>query len=262
MSQIEQAAQQLIDVRATGNRIPALPDDLRPADLDTAYKVQTAHIAALTGQGQTQIGWKIGCTNETAQAELGLDAPFYGCIMRPAVHQSPHTVPAAEFGMTVIEAEYAFQMAEDLPPAAAPYDPAAVAASVGAICPAIEIVDSRYSDWKSVGALHLIADNGCHGAWVHGAPVSDWQSIDFITGDVTLTVNGEKNRDGQGANIMGDPLNALTWLANATVFEGGHHLRAGDWISTGTTIVTYHASAGDHIVADFAGLGQVDLTLT
>ncbi len=257
------AAELLMNARTTRQRLPVLPPDAYPDDVEEAYAVQPAVRRAIgAAGGGRQIGWKIGCTNETAQRQIGIHEPFYGGLFENTSRPSPATFDSSDFFMTVIEAEVGFEMASDLPAAAAPYDPGSVSDAVGSAFPAIEIVDSRFEDWTTIGAMQIIADNGSHGAWVHGTPVSNWQDIDLADMAVTLHANGELVREGQGFNVMGHPINALTWLANVRAVYARDGLRAGDRISTGTTIVVYDAAKGDHLVADFGPLGRIELTLT
>ncbi|ANK83071.1 MAG: hypothetical protein TEF_21410 [Rhizobiales bacterium NRL2] len=258
MDRAEEAAQQLMDVRTGRRRIAALPPELAPADPEAAYGIQR-HMRRLIGEGGggRQIGWKIGCTNERAQAHVGIDEPFYGGVFEATAWTSPAEIDASGFFMTVIEAEIGFLMGEDLPAAAAPYDPGSVADAVKAVLPCIEIVDSRYEDWTGVGAAHMIADNGSHGGWIRGAPVADWQALDLSEIEVTLSVDGKTVREGNGFAVMGNPINALTWLANVRAVYARDGLKAGDFVSTGTTIDVYPAKAGESLVADFGPLGEV-----
>ena len=82
------------------------------------------------------------------------------------MYDGPATLAADDFFMRVIGPEFAFEMGEDLPPRGAPYDADRVAKAVKAVLPAVEIVDSRYDDWTTIGDPSLIADNACTGAWV------------------------------------------------------------------------------------------------
>lgn len=262
-SEAEAAAAALMGARRARQRLKALPAEAMPADIAAAYHVQEAvrrYLAA--GPGGRQIGWKIGCTNETAQRHVGIDEPFYGGIFERSSHVSPATVVGGDFFMTVIEAEVGFLIGDDLPAAAAPYDPGSVGDAVAAAVPAIEIVDSRYLDWTTIGAAGLIADNGSHGAWVRGAPVQDWQALELAELEVRLFRNDEEVRTGHGGNVMGHPLNALTWLANVRAIYGGEGLAAGDWVSTGTTIHVYEAKPGDRLRAEFGTLGVVELNIS
>lgn len=251
-----------MEVRRNRVRLDALPDDCSPGDTAAAYAVQAAHADRLAAlQGGAPVGYKIGCTNVTAQAQLGIDEPFYGRLFPAAVHDSPARLGADDFFMRVIEAEFAFQMIDDLPAAAAPYDLDGVASAVGAVVPAVEIVDSRYTDWTTAGAAALIADNGSHGALVRGGATAAWREIDLEAAPVTLSVAGAVVREGVGANALGHPLHALAWLANTLCFSGGG-LRAGDLVSTGTCIEVYFADPADRIVADFGDLGSVEVEFT
>jgi len=262
MTDATAAAEALRNVRRNRARIERLPAGMAPETPEDGYRIQAVyreHLAEALGR---QVGWKIGCTNEVAQRHLGIDEPFFGGIFPRTMQQSPATFPASEFFMTVIEAEIGFRMKEPLPAAAAPYDPGSVADAVECVFPCIEIVDSRYDDWETIGAPHIIADNGSHGGWVQGAPVADWQEIDLAEVNVELSANGQMVREGNGFAVMGNPLHALTWLANVRAVYAGEGLEAGDVISTGTTIDVYPAKAGDEIVADYGPLGQVRLTLT
>ncbi|MEC9345093.1 MAG: fumarylacetoacetate hydrolase family protein [Pseudomonadota bacterium] len=262
MKNAEAAAAALLAARTGHARMPALPEPMRPSTVDDGYAIQRAFRPLFAaGAGGPQIGWKIGCTNETAQRHIGVDEPFYGGIFQATTQLSPARVSAARHFMTVIEAEIAFRLGDDLPAAAAPYDPDTVAEAVDACAPAVEIVDSRYEDWTTIGAPHIVADNGSHGAWVRGAAVGDWRGIDLAELEVVLRCNGAAVREGSGANVMEHPVNALTWLANVRAVYAREGLRKGDWVSTGTTIIVYPAKVGDRLVAEFGTLGQVELEI-
>ena len=161
--------------------------------------------------------------------------------------------------MRVIEPEFAFEMAKDLPPRAEAYTQNEVTAAVGALLPAIEIVESRYQSWTTVGAACLIADHAVHGAWVKGRPTTVWRALDLAQHQVKLWVNGALNQTGRGEVVLGHPLKALTWLANALT-QRSPGLRAGDWVTTGVCIdQVYEAQTGDVVTADFGSLGVVEV---
>jgi 2-keto-4-pentenoate hydratase len=111
-----------------------------------------------------------------------------------------------------------------------------------------------------MGAPALIADTACHGAWIHGPLVTDWRGMDLAAQKVQLIINGQLKDEGSGAAVLGHPLNALTWLANAlNARELG--LKAGDRITTGVTTDIYLAGAGDLVEADFGPVGRVTLRI-
>lgn len=255
MSAVEvRAAARLLAAR-TGTRLAALPPDERPADLAAALTVQRAVVAQ---RGAATRGWKVGCTGPAAEKLLGYDRPFYGRLLDGLVHASPARLPGAGFSMRVLEAEYAFRLGRDLGPAGASWTAETVADAVAAVHPAIEVVDTAYADWLSVGIFSLIADNGVHGAFVLGEGTSDWRGLDLVGGKVTFTIAGGNTIEGKGANVLGNPLASLAWLANETASLGG--LKAGEIVTTGSTIPPQPVGPAASAEADFAGLGRVAVT--
>jgi 2-keto-4-pentenoate hydratase len=102
------------------------------------------------------------------------------------------------------------------------------------VIPGIEIVDSRFDEWTTIGAPSLIADNACNAAWIKGSLLTDWRGIDLAKQAVTVRVNGEVLREGSGANVLGHPIHALEWLVNS-LGARGLGLKAGQYITTGVT---------------------------
>ncbi len=259
MDRNAKAADLLIESRLKMKRWERLPEDCRPQTPAEGYKVQDLLVERLiSSYGGHPVGYKIACTNKSAQELVGLNEPFYGRLLSASVYQNPARVNADNFFMRVIEPEFGFEMKADLPPEGAPFEPEVVADAVGAVLPAIEIVDSRYTDWTTMDGPSLIADNGCHGAWVQGESLNDWKAYDLPALEVRLIANGEVVRAGRGDMIMGHPLNALTWLANR-LGRLGRGLKAGDLVSTGTCAEIYHAEAGERIRGEFGPVGSIEL---
>lgn len=261
MSRALEAAGLLLRARTERRRIPApLPPGLAPETTAEAYAIQDASIPAILSYrgGGRVIGRKIGCTSRSAQEQLGVSGPFHGRLLSPYVFESPARVQADLFFMRVMEPEFAFRLARDLPADGAPYDAASVRPAIAAVLPALEIVDSRWTDWTTCGALHLIADNGSNGGWVCGPETTDLSSIDFTSHATAISVNGELKQRGSAANVLGSPLNALAWLANELA-AAGQPLRAGEYVSTGTTTIVVPVEAGDRVTADFGALGRVEV---
>ncbi len=251
----------LATARTKMQRLAELPPDVRPQSLDAAYQVQSDLIPQLLSHfgGQT-IGYKIACTNEIAQRQLHVDHPFFGCLLSATTLDSPASIQSTEYFMRVMEAEFAFRMATDLPPTGTPYTREQVSEAVAGVMPGIEVVDSRFDSWTTIGTPSLIADNACHAAWIHGPLVTTWRNIDLAAQKVRLIINGQLKDEGSGAAVLGPPLNALTWLANALNAKG-LGLKAGDNITTGVTTDIYLAGPGDQVTADFGPIGSVTLSI-
>ncbi len=262
---IEQAAELLFRARCDRAPFDRLPDSCRPQNFDDGYRVQEALVAKLAAhldgarQGAAAAGFKIGATSEKAQRLLGLLSPFYGRILASGAQQSPAEISTAGFNFLLVEPEFAFQMGADLPGREAPYSEDEVAEAVAALLPAVEIVTSAFGvSWTRVGGTALAADNGAHAAFVKGQAHSDWRHLDLAGHAVTLRLNGKTIGAGTGANALGGPLTALTWLANELGTRAqGPRLKAGDFVSTGVVTDFVLVEAGDEILAEFGELGQV-----
>ena len=260
MDKISKAAEFIAELRFALRQEPRIPEAFRPDDIASGYAVQEAVVNRLLEKnGGHAVGYKVACTNRLAQELLGTETPFYGRLLSPFVYQSPARVSAQDFSMRLVEAEFSFQVAADLPREGAPYDRESVADVVAALLPSIELVDTRYTVWTEVPLPSLISDNGCNSGWVRGDAVEAWRHIDLAAHKVRLMVNGEDKLAGSGAAVLGNPLNSLVWLAN-TLCEQGKSLKAGDLVSTGVCTDVYLAEPGDHIVADFGTLGSAEVS--
>jgi 2-keto-4-pentenoate hydratase len=149
-------------------------------------------------------------------------------------------------------------MALDLLPGGAPFSREHLIPAIEGVLPAIEIVDSRFESWTTIGAPSLIADNACNAAWVRGAVRKDWQNLDLAAQPVRVIVNGQLVREGSGSAVLGHPLNALEWLANSLASRG-IALKAGQYITTGVTTEVYMAEPGDRITGDFGPVGSAEV---
>jgi 2-keto-4-pentenoate hydratase len=230
---------------------------VRPACLADAYAISDRLAERL---GWPVAGWYCACTNRDIQRLLGLDEPYYARLFARLVHSSPVTLAAQAFPPIVIECEIGFRLAEDLPQRAAAYRRDEVADAIAAVHPCIEVVAGHLADWPSQDVFSVVADNGTDGALVVGDGVAAWRGIDLVSLPVTLSVNGERVREGRGARVLGDPLAAFVWLVNARATDG-EGLRAGDVHNTGTATAICRLAGGDHAVADFGALGVAAVTL-
>jgi 2-keto-4-pentenoate hydratase len=246
-------SQLLAEARFNQVRLPELPGRVRPRNFEEAYLCQRGVVEHLLDRyGGTVIGHKVACTNVTAQQQLHVDGPFCGSLLSAFCVDSPARLKADDFFMRVIEAEFAFRIARDMQPGV--LDPDAI----DGVLPAIEIVDSRFDDWTTIGALSLIADNACNAHWVKGALLRDWRHTDLAAQPVRVIVNGRVEREGSGAAVLGHPLKSLEWLVGE-LGARGRSLKAGDYITTGVTTQVYMAERGDRIVAEFGAVGSAEV---
>jgi len=241
-----------------GRRMPALPEPIRPVTRTEGYAVQ----ARLERRSAFPLfGWKIAATSLAGQAHIAVDGPLAGRLLRERVIESGDEVPFGSNHMRVAEAEFAFRMGLDLPPRAAAYTVDEVVSTVATLHPAIEVPDSRFDEFAKVGAPQLIADNACAHYFVLGPAATDeWRSADLVRHEVTGSIVGKMRREGAGANVLGDPRVALTWLVNELSWLK-LTLQAGQVVTTGTCIVPLEIAPGDRVAADFGRLGTVEVRM-
>lgn len=256
--QMEQAQALLTGHWREGTQLAALPPDLCPADRLEAYRIQ-AMIEAFSGQ--PLFGWKIAATSLAGQRHIGVDGPLAGRLLAERVIPDGGTCPMGNNQMRVAELEFVFRMGADLPPRPAPYTRDEVLEAVATLHPGIEIPDSRFRHFETAGAAQLIADNACAHRFVLGpAATCAWRGLDLAAHRVPAFRNGSPAGEGLGANVLGDPRVALTWLANE--LSALHTpLRKGQVVTTGTCITPLAIAPGDSITGDFGVLGQVSLRL-
>jgi 2-keto-4-pentenoate hydratase len=242
-------------------RIDGLAGHARPEDRAEGYAVQS-EIVNLSGQ--RIVGWKIAATSQAGQRHIGVDGPLAAPLLGNRVIQDSTTVPVFSMAgniMKVAEAEFAFRFRTPLPRRDMPYSTAEVLAAVESLHPAIEVPDSRYNEFAKVGAPQLIADMAC-ACWFALGPAAsaDWRSRDLVKHQVTAYINGKQVAKGTGANVLGDPRIALTWIANELA-TFGNGIDAGQFVTTGTCVVPPGVAPGDRFKADFGDLGSVEVSL-
>ena len=257
-AQIEEAVELLIAARGDHRRLEAFPPSCRPETFADGHAVQEAFVKAWSAP---VAGYKIGCTSLEAQKMLGSPGPFPGRVFAPVLLKSPARVAAKAFHRLGIEPEFAFTMSRDLPARPAPYTREEVAEAVAAVHGAIELVDSRWTDWIKAGIASIVADNGANGGLVLGPAVTDWRGIDLAKAKATLRFDDKLIAEGTGAAVLGNPLEALTWLANH-LSARGYGLKAGDAVTTGTVASINFAEPGMHVTVDFGALGTVEVSFT
>ncbi|HEU0162266.1 MAG TPA: fumarylacetoacetate hydrolase family protein [Rhizomicrobium sp.] len=239
-------------------RLESLPPDLLPDSRAQAYAVQ-ACIERISAA--PLFGWKIAATSLAGQRHIGVDGPLAGRLLAERVIADGDVCPLGDNLMRVAEMEFAFRMGRDLPPRDTAYAVDEVLAAVESLHPAIEIPDSRFSHFESVGLASLIADNACAHQFVLGpATGAAWRGLDLAAHAVTGFRNGAVAETGTGANVLGDPRLALAWLANE-LSAHGVVLRAGQVVTTGTCVKPLSIAAGDRLEGDFGVLGRVAVTI-
>jgi len=243
--ELSAAADALLDARRTGETLTDLPVELQPVDLTEVYFVQDKVAAAYDEIG----GWKIGAPNAEA-------TPLFAPMPKAWMAASGSLLSGNRY--RGLEAEIAFLVGEDLPPRETPYTRAEVVAAMASCHPVIEVLESAYGDPTTAAKNSMLADLQMHGGFVYGPAFPGWESVDFNTEKVTLSVDGIVRVERVGSNTSGDLVKLLPWLANEGAARTGG-LRKGQWITTGSWTGNTLASAGSVVDVAFSTVGGVGL---
>jgi 2-keto-4-pentenoate hydratase len=240
-----------------GRRVAELPAHLRPATRQEGYAVQ----ALIEARSAVPLfGWKIAATSDAGQRHIGVEGPLAGRLLGERVATGGSTLKLGANHKRVAEPEFAFRIGRALLPRSSSYSVDEVMAAVDSLHLAIEVPDSRYDDFARVGTAQLIADNACAHQFVLGpAATPQWRTRNLAEHVVIGIVAGKLRREGKGANVLGDPRAALSWLANE-LCRLGITLAAGQMVTTGTCVPPLPVEPGDHTTADFGELGCVELS--
>lgn len=246
------AAARLLEAQA--QRRPAAPvrDLIGSADIEAAYAVQQQIIAARVAAGAKVVGRKIGITSEAVQRQVNVTQPDFGVLLDDMRYADGEEIPFEQLLQPRAEVEVAFVLAHDLDGS---LSPGRIRAAVAYASPAIEIVASRVQDWD-ITIADTIADNASSGAFVLGEErlgLSDFEPKDVT---MRLTSAGVELSRGVGAACLGDPLNALAWLAE-TAQRHGAPLRGGDVVLSGALGPLATIEAGQVLSAELTPLGAV-----
>jgi len=250
---ITEAAARLRRAEETRTPIPPVRALIGSDDIDAAYAVQRVNVAQRLEQGRTVVGRKIGLTSEAVQKQLGGDRPDCGVRLDDRAYADGDLSAHDAVLQPKAEAEVAFVRKEDR--AEGDLDHAQVSAAIDHAVAAIEVCGSRVADWD-ITFGDTVADNASAGAYVLG---SERRTLDEVTPrDVfmSMTINGEEVSIGTGTACLGDPIEAVVWLAR-TARDLGEPLRAGQVVLSGALGPMRPVAPGDEVVVTITGLGSV-----
>lgn len=239
------------DRRAIGQFSDSYPD----LDVATAYRAQRAFVQSKLDAGQRFVGYKLGLTSRNKQQAMGVDAPLYGRVTSGMMCGYGDPVRLDRFIHPRVESEIAFLLARDIEP---PATVVSVLAATEVVFGAVDVLDSRYQDFKFTLA-DVVADNASAGGFYLGPiarpphEVEDLRLIGCVVrvaGDVVMTATG--------AAVMGHPAASVAWLANQLAAEG-ETLRAGQLVFSGGVTAPVPVLPGGSVTFEFGGLGSIEV---
>lgn len=242
---------------AAQTRTPCAPirDLVDASDVASAYAAQAELNHRRQSAGARVVGRKIGLTSPAVQRQLGVDQPDFGVLFDDMAYATGDTVPMSRLLQPKVEAEVAFILGSDL---TGDLDLDRVAGAVVAVVAALEIVGSRIAD-RDITIVDTVAHNGSSGLYVLGDRKLTLAEVVPKAVTMTMSVDGVEVSSGNGAACLGDPLEALLWLA-PTAQDCGDPLREGQVILSGALGPMAPVAAGEHVVAEISDLGSVSVS--
>ncbi len=225
-------------------------DALGVPDLACAYGVQRA----LREAAGPLAGWKLGVTSRAKQVQVGVSAPVFGFLAGANSLDPGEPLDTSALIQPRCEPEIVFVLGRDL---AGPHVTATdVLAATAGVAVGIEVLDSRYRDYR-FSMADVVADNTSAGRFVVGTPVPA-AGLDLRLVGVVLERNGQVVATASGAASLGHPASAVAWMVREMAADG-EGLRAGQIVLSGGLTAAVPVGPGDVVVASIDRLGTLEL---
>ena len=251
MLEVMDIAARLDDAARLAAATPQLEQEI---SLDDAYRIQAASLARRYQRGEVRVGIKMGFTSRAKMAQMGIDEMIWGRLTDQMLVEDGGTIDFSKYVHPRVEPEIAFLLKA---PLAGKVTSAAAVAAIAGIAPALEIIDSRYKDFK-FSLTDVVADNSSSSSFVVGPwsdPTQDISNLGMI-----LEIDGEPRQLGSSAAILGSPIRSL--VAAARLAEHAKEpLQAGDIIMAGGATAAEPLVRGQHIRLVVQKLGRVEFRI-
>ncbi|WP_255448311.1 2-keto-4-pentenoate hydratase [Telmatospirillum sp. J64-1] len=239
----------------TATAIPQLTERVPDLTVEDGYAIQALSLARRLGRGERRIGVKMGLTSRAKMAQVGVDEVIWGRLTDAMRLEEGGAMSRANYVHPRIEPEIVFLMKKPLSGEVSPLE---ALAAVEAIAPAMEVIDSRYQNFK-FALPDVVADNSSSSGFVLG----NWHKPDTAIDNlgIILEADGRAVQVGSTAAILGHPLRSLVAAARL-VSRWGERLNPGDIVLAGGATAAHALAPGMHVRAVYQNLGAVSLNVT
>jgi len=248
-TEVDRHADRLDSAHVNAKEIESLSDTV-DWDIESAYAVQQAVVARRMARGERPVGLKLGFTSKAKMAQMGVSDVIVGRLTDAMRIADGSDIDLGRFIHAKVEPEVAFRFGVDVDLD----DPqVSVEACVDAVAPALEVIDSRYRDFRFTYG-DVVADNTSAAAFA----VGPWlPPTDLANRAVSLTIGGATVATGSTAAILGDPIRALHGLARMCS-RYGIEIQRGAVFLAGAATAAVPLTAGA-VTCEVAGLGRVTI---
>ncbi|KOF10190.1 2-keto-4-pentenoate hydratase [Planococcus glaciei] len=254
--ELQKIAQQLRNAENTKQPIAPLTETAAGITPDDAYRIQLLQIEQKISEGAKVEGLKIGLTSKAMQDMLNVHTPDYGFVLDSMVYKEARAIDAERFIQPKVEFEIAFVFKEALKGPDVTIED--VVRATDYVVPSVEIIDSRIADWR-IKFEDTVADNGSSAGALLGSKKTKLSEVDIAAIEMTVYKNDEAVDAASSSAVLGNPLNAVVWLAN----EMGRYdiqIEPGMFVLSGALSKALPFAAGDRFKADFGVLGEVSIS--
>ncbi|MEN2472169.1 2-oxo-3-hexenedioate decarboxylase [Burkholderia sp. GS2Y] len=248
-------AEHLENAELQAHDVTMITGDYPTMSWDDAYAIQDEIRRRKEARGNKTVGLKCGLTSFAKMKQMGVEAPVFGFVSDYMAVPDGGEIKTAELIHPKVEAEICIVTKAPLKGPGCHIG--TVMAATDFVLPAVEIIDSRYRDFK-FDLKSVIADNTSSSRFVIGGRMRDVSELDLRTLGVVLEVNGEIVSMAAGAAVLGHPLAAVAMLANH-LGKRGQEIPAGTFIMTGGVTEAIRVEAGDNVAVRFQDLGTVSM---
>ena len=248
------AAAALVEAELTREWMEPITVTHEGADIEDAYAIGQYVTEAKVAAGRVVKGHKVGLTSKAMRERTGATEPDYGTIFDNWFLDEGSQVSMATMNRPMVEIEVVFVLKSELGgPSVNAVD---VIRATDFVLPAVEVVDSRFASRGAGGIVDSVADAASCGFIMVGGNPRLLTDIDIRHVGGALYKNGELEESGTASAVMGNPVNAVAWLARK-LHEFGVHMEAGHTVLSGSFIRAHPIAVGDSFVADYGPLGQI-----
>ncbi len=232
-----------------------ITDDHPGMDWDDAYAIQDEILRRKLARGARVVGLKAGLTSHAKMKQMGVDTPVFGFLVDSFSVPEGAEVKIKELIHPKVEPEIAFVLKRALRGPGCHIG--TVLAATDFVLPGIEVIDSRYRDFK-FDLKSVVADNTSAARFVVGGRAMRPDQVDMRTLGVVMEKDGEVVSIGAGAAVLGHPAAAVAALANH-LGQRGQEIPAGSVILSGGVTEAVSVLPGDHVCLRIQHLGSVSL---
>jgi 2-oxo-3-hexenedioate decarboxylase len=254
-SVIASLAEYLENAELNAQAVPQISLKYPGIDMDDAYAIQHEIRRRKESRGHKIIGMKAGLTSRAKMKQVGVDSPSYGFLADYFAVDDGAAVEIKKLVHPRVEPEIAFVLKRELIGAGCHI--ASVLAAIDFVVPAMEIIDSRYENFK-FDMPSVVADNSSSSRFVLGGRSKLVEDLDLRTLGIVLEKNGVPFSFGAGAAVLGHPAAAVAMVVNLLA-KRGEGLPAGTLILTGGITEAVSVAAGDHVQLRTQNLGSVNV---